>query len=532
MDTKLDIVPEEKVVKPSFFKKHFPTFHSHWSGFSTKNKTVLKLLSVLLILVAIPLTVGFLQYQQNLTQEAARRCRSSNCIIIPTITPTQTTCLTGTTSFQGQVIPSQSGIFEVQFDVTPNSSSTDGDTGFSSVVAKAYADLAVSVEFDTSGNITARSGRSYQAVSAIPYVAGITYHLRLDIDIPNHKYNAYVTSPGASEKTIGTNLAFRSEQSTVSSLSYWNIIDYAGDSKGSQTVCNLTLTSTPEVKVVSPTPTPTNIPTPNLQKTVTLSPSNTAAQFRAAVADLSVDVIELTTGTYNWQNVQIDVDRTSRPLTIRPASGATATFVGPATTSGSIFVFGNNATAKYITMDGIKPDGFVFRGFAIVASGVFGVNGSDHVTFRNMTFQNLTRDPKFGNPSEPYKSWLFYIYSPVGRLNDHLVIDHITGLPPAVSRDISGIQISSTSVMQGTITLTNINLTNYDYAFYSEVPTTNLILDTWTITNCGNHSTPASVSFTPVNINGTYKNLHATLSDPLRNNSTGAMINGGGNSGL
>ena len=40
------------------------------------------------------------------------------------------------------------------------------------------------------------------------------------MNVPAHTYSAYVTAPGGSEQTIGTNLAFRTEQAAVASLSH------------------------------------------------------------------------------------------------------------------------------------------------------------------------------------------------------------------------------------------------------------------------------------------------------------------------
>src|SRR5207245_2126979 len=47
----------------------------------------------------------------------------------------------------------------------------------------------------------------------------------------------YVTPPGQTEKTIGTNFAFRTEQANVTSLNYWNL----WESAGSHTVCNVAI---------------------------------------------------------------------------------------------------------------------------------------------------------------------------------------------------------------------------------------------------------------------------------------------------
>lgn len=263
------------------------------------------------------------------------------------------------------------------------------------------------------------------------------------------------------------------------------------------------------------------------ESVVTLTSSDTKATFLSKTTDTSIDVIELAAGTYTWQDVQIDVDRTSRPLTIRPASGATVNFVGPATSSGSIFYLGQSTFTKHITFDG-SPGAMVFKDFELASSGVFEPRGTDYCTFKYLTFQNLARDPLYA--AQPYHSWCFYISGAGTGGNDHLLIDHCTFSAPAVSRDISCMQVASSGT-HGTITISNVlALTNYAYAFYAEQPTSALTLDTWTMTNCGQAGT--SIRFTAADIDGSYSNITATSSSPLLNQSTGTMTNGGGNTGI
>ena len=146
-------------------------------------------------------------------------------------------CTTASTTWQNTAVATQTGSFTVQFDATPNATSIDGVTGLSQGVAAAYTDLAVAVRLNTSGQIDARNGSVYAAASAIPYTAGTSYHFRLVINVPSHTYSAYVTPPGSTEATIGTGFAFRTEQSTVTSLANWAVYDDIG----THTVCNLTI---------------------------------------------------------------------------------------------------------------------------------------------------------------------------------------------------------------------------------------------------------------------------------------------------
>jgi hypothetical protein len=134
----------------------------------------------------------------------------------------------------------QTSSFRIQFDVTPVAAIEDGVTGLSAAPAATYNDLAAAVRFNPTGTIDARNGGSFVAATAIPYTAGTAYHFILDVNVGTHTYNAYVMI-GSVQATIGTNLAFRTQQASVSSLAYLNGLTVTG----SDTICNaVTTTST------------------------------------------------------------------------------------------------------------------------------------------------------------------------------------------------------------------------------------------------------------------------------------------------
>ena len=273
-----------------------------------------------------------------------------------------------------------------------------------------------------------------------------------------------------------------------------------------------------------PTPTPTPVPTPTPppgQKVVAITPSSSVAQFRAAVADMSVDVITFAGGTYRWDSVEIGVDRTARPLVIRPAAGATVTFVGNGATTDGIIKLGSSVTARYITIDG-----FTFDGISLSACGVFEIRGTSHVTLRNMTFRNLKRDPAWGNPSQPYKSWAGYISGN----NSNLTLDYwnVIGSGRSVHSAIQIDDESHPGSRESSIHLTNITVSNVDYAFYENLPTTDLVLDGWTITNAGQ----AGWAINFHQSSGTFRNLHGFGGSGGIATGGSGMVNGGGITGL
>lgn len=132
----------------------------------------------------------------------------------------------------------QTSSFRIQFDVTPGAAIENGITGLSAAPGAAYTDLAASARFNPAGMIDARNGGSFFAATAIPYTAGTAYHVIFDVNIGTHTYNAYVML-GSSQVTIGTNLAFRTEQASVSSLGYLSALTVTGG----HTICNAVTTT-------------------------------------------------------------------------------------------------------------------------------------------------------------------------------------------------------------------------------------------------------------------------------------------------
>lgn len=250
-----------------------------------------------------------------------------------------TGCLTSTgpAIWQGLPFTSQNGTFQVTFDVTPQSNLINALTGLSQALATDYTSLAPIVRFNPSGFIDARNGGVYQADNSIAYTGGSSYHFRLNINVTNHTYSAYVTPAGLSEQTIGTNYAFRTEQATVTSLGYWNV---EADS-GSHTVCNVAI-SLPDT--VAPT-VPTGL-TAAAVSTSTISLSWNAASDNVAVtgykiyrggtqlgttAGTSYSDTTVTTGTtYSYTVAAFDAagnnsaQSTATSITISPPTAAPA----------------------------------------------------------------------------------------------------------------------------------------------------------------------------------------------------------------
>jgi hypothetical protein len=165
----------------------------------------------------------------------------------------QVRCDTATAGapWPAEAFAAQSGRFSATLEATPLGAPIAAAVGLANGSAQQWTGMAAIVLFDdVSGTIQARDGARYTALTAIPYTANATYRIRFEVDVPAHRYSAYVTPPGGGELTIGTNLSFRTEQQTVTTLNTRTVA--AGI--GSLQACRLDVQATKD-----PTPSTTTI---------------------------------------------------------------------------------------------------------------------------------------------------------------------------------------------------------------------------------------------------------------------------------
>jgi hypothetical protein len=149
-------------------------------------------------------------------------------------------CLGATSSgpvFQSITFIPQTGTFTFEVDATPAASSpnVDGAVALGNTLMTAYTDLATVVRFHDNGLVDARNGSGYQSENNYPFILGVTYHVRMVVDVANKVYSAYVRAPGIpAETTIAKDYAFRSEQAGITTVNYWG----AFSDLGSMSACN------------------------------------------------------------------------------------------------------------------------------------------------------------------------------------------------------------------------------------------------------------------------------------------------------
>ena len=260
----------------------------------------------------------------------------------------------------------------------------------------------------------------------------------------------------------------------------------------------------------------------------TLGPSTTSAQLLAKMADMTIDVIELTAGTYSalTNPTYVDgIDRTSRPLTIRPASGATVIIPGG---TRPAFYFGLSSKVSYTTMPGLTLSGF---NFSATDDGILWTGWVDHLTLNSMIVTNVLG-------ATPYMSWALYISSDCkGHAGTDITANGWT-VDASVSgaRGIGGLAMGNGPLGPINITANGWTISHAKYAWYmhqdtsAERGSTNCHMDGWTITDCGYNSGVLCAAYYGY-MDGTYSNMHATgCGCSLYQEGSPNMTDGGGNS--
>jgi len=162
----------------------------------------------------------------------------SGLVASPAITHASSVTVSASTGFYNTAATSsQSGTFTATFDASPSLSPSNAVIALSKGTQTAYTGLACIARFNTSADIDAYNGTTYQAAAVIPFSANFTYHFRMVVNVPANTYSVYVTPPSSSELLVGLNYKFRT---AVTSLDTWTI-DVNATPGGSVTVSNLSV---------------------------------------------------------------------------------------------------------------------------------------------------------------------------------------------------------------------------------------------------------------------------------------------------
>jgi hypothetical protein len=129
------------------------------------------------------------------------------------------------------------GQFTMSMDVTPEATGIDAAIGLSDSPALDRKEMSALVRFSPDGTIDAMDGQAYAAASAVHYVAGQTYGVRITADMVARTYAVHVTMPDGSTVAIAKEHAFQKGHGGGKSLEAMTINQAA--KAGAFQVCGL-----------------------------------------------------------------------------------------------------------------------------------------------------------------------------------------------------------------------------------------------------------------------------------------------------
>jgi hypothetical protein len=103
---------------------------------------------------------------------------------------------------------------KVEFNAHPTASLVDGVIGFSKDKPNKW-DSPLKMIFNNSGKFTASNAGSYEALNDFDYSGGMTYEVRMVIDIPMQTFDVWIAPEGGAEVAIGKDYGFSSAADTL-----------------------------------------------------------------------------------------------------------------------------------------------------------------------------------------------------------------------------------------------------------------------------------------------------------------------------
>ena len=94
----------------------------------------------------------------------------------------------------------------------------DAVIGLSSGPATGVGDLGPIVRFSSAGALDVRNGSTYASDSTFTYKPGLTYQIRMEIDLARKRYDVAVEEEGARTTWIANGYAFPTEQANLTEL--------------------------------------------------------------------------------------------------------------------------------------------------------------------------------------------------------------------------------------------------------------------------------------------------------------------------
>ena len=136
----------------------------------------------------------------------------------------------------------QTGTFTAEFDMIPSKDIMDGVIGILDGVSAGYSSNSVIVRLNSSGKIDAYNDIDYAAENELQYHAGMTYHVKIDVNAVAMTYDVFVTEQGGAEVVIAKDYKFRRK---ITHLDYWSMVagDWNLDDPGTHRILNMQFTT-------------------------------------------------------------------------------------------------------------------------------------------------------------------------------------------------------------------------------------------------------------------------------------------------
>jgi hypothetical protein len=253
--------------------------------------------------------------------------------------------------------------------------------------------------------------------------------------------------------------------------------------------------------------------------------SGTATQFVALMADMTIDVIEMAPGTHSGWHLYVRLDRSARPLLIRPAPGAAVVFQGDSSGSGLLYLGANvglpgyptSATAA-ITFDAAGTGGsFTATGYTLGATGLVYTGWVHHVAVNGLIVRNIT------GAAGGSTSHALYVSSDDTHRSSGIVAN---GWDVQLTHLVNAVQTYHNPSVDG-LQLHGWNVSGCNRAGYIWADATAVDIDGWTINSCNvtfdaQQTAAGTVKNTRAVSSGTTTPGHGYWTDP-------ALTAGGGN---
>ncbi len=217
----------------------------------------------------------------------------------------------------------QSGAFSVTFNATPSTSNIDGLVALATSTPAGFSDLGVIVRFNPNGMLDARNGAAYASDASVPYAAGVTYHFRLQIDVPTHTFSAYVAPGSGAELLLAANYAFRTEQNAVANLGYWTVLVASAGANDTLTVGGFSIAA---IAPANTAPTISNVTDQTIsQDSATGALAFTIGDAETAAGSLTVSAASSNAALVSSTGLALGGSGANRTISVTPITGKTGT---------------------------------------------------------------------------------------------------------------------------------------------------------------------------------------------------------------